>query len=104
MSISKNNNEPTTDKLVKGIRRPNWISRNVKQQVILVRDASSSMIGKKARDASRACKELLEELQSPINKEGFYVGVVDFNSNARVQSTWMKASELYQRLGKITSR
>ena len=35
-----------------GLRRPNWICRNVQQNVVLVRDRSGSMLGQKAKDAS----------------------------------------------------
>ena len=41
-----------------GVRRPNWICGNVKQNVVLVRDASASMYGQKAKDASAASLDL----------------------------------------------
>lgn len=101
MFSNNNTIEPNANKLIRGIKRPNWICSNVKQQVILVRDASYSMKGEKADHASRACIELIQELASPDNKEGFYVAVIDFNSVAKLQLNWNKASDLKELLGDI---
>jgi uncharacterized protein YegL len=67
-----------------GLRRPNWVCSNVRQNVCLVRDGSGSMAGSKARDASGASLELVEELAQPVNKDGFSVAVIDFSSAATV--------------------
>ncbi len=65
-------------------RRPTCICSNSKQIVILVRDSSISMSGQKAQEASNACCELVRELALSENKNGFYVGIVDFAEDARI--------------------
>jgi uncharacterized protein YegL len=80
--------------IVSGLSRPNWICRRVKQAVVLVRDKSSSMEGKKAEDASAACADLVNELGKEENKDGFFVGVVDFSERAETVHDLTRASEL----------
>ena len=77
-----------------GIRRPNWICRNVRQIVILVRDKSGSMEGEKAEQASKASQELIRELARPENKDGFYVAVIDFSEQADIIHSLRKATGL----------
>lgn len=82
-----------------GIKRPNWICRNCRQNVVLVRDRSGSMSGQKAQDASAASLDLVVELAQPANKDGFLVGVVDFASTSQVIHALAKATDLN---GKVT--
>lgn len=82
-----------------GLRRPNWICRNVQQNVVLVRDRSGSMLGQKAKDASAASLDLIAELAQPANKDGFWVGVVDFATKSQIVHDLSKATELN---GKVT--
>ena len=77
-----------------GLRRPNWICRNVKQNVVFVRDKSGSMSGQKAKDASAASLDLAAELAEPTNKDGFNLGVVDFASDSKVVHDLEKATVL----------
>ena len=70
--------------IVTGLRRPKWICSLVKQIVILIRDGSPSMQGKKAKDAQAATGNLVEELALPQNKNGFICAVVDFSATADV--------------------
>ena len=83
-----------------GLRRPPWICRNVSQIVIFARDKSDSMQGEKADDASRASIDLVEELASPENKDGFLVAVVDFAEVSSIRHEIAKATALN---GKIAS-
>lgn len=72
-----NSKQPTT---VRGVQRPEWVGPNAKQNVVLVRDKSGSMRGRKAKDASAASVDLVVELADPSNKDGFNVAMVDFAS------------------------
>ena len=68
-----------------GLVRPVSISRR-SQLAILVRDASSSMAGEKARDADAASRALAAELAGPANRGAFTIAVIDFASSvSRVQ-------------------
>jgi uncharacterized protein YegL len=82
-----------------GLRRPTWICRNVRQNVVLVRDKSGSMSGQKAKDASAATLNLVAELAQPVNKDGFQVAVVDFSKGSNVVHNLEKATTL---AGKVT--
>jgi len=82
-----------------GLRRPNWICKNVKQIVILVRDASGSMSGTPAAQASTATLDLVGELANPSNKDGFIIAIVDFAENAVTVHDLTRASDLN---GKVT--
>ena len=56
------------------------------QLAILVRDASSSMAGEKAKDADAASRALAGELASPANRGAFTAAVIDFASSvSRIQ-------------------
>ena len=81
-----------------GLKRPNWINRNCKQNVVLVRDKSPSMQGRKARDASDASQDLVRELAKPENKDGFNVAVVDFSGSSSIVHPLMRATELDGRM------
>lgn len=62
------------------LKRGNWINSRNLQCAVLVRDASHSMSHeRKAQDASTATNELIEELAHPTNKDGFILGVIDFD-------------------------
>lgn len=75
-----------------GIRRPDWITSSSKQRVVLVRDKSPSMEGAKARDATAASQDLVNELAQPANKNGFYVGIVDFSGKAKIVHPFAQAA------------
>jgi len=92
---TKSENSKSMNIVRGGLRRPNWICRNVRQNVVIIRDKSSSMSGKKTKDASNACLDLVAELAEPTNKDGFYVGVVDFASNSKVVHDLVKATTLH---------
>lgn len=99
MNTQSQNTKPMT--IVRsGLRRPNWICRNVKQNVVFVRDKSGSMSGQKAKDASAASLDLVAELAEPANKDGFNIAVVDFASRSKVVHNLEKATALN---GKVAS-
>ena len=66
------------------VRRPTCICSISKQIALIVRDSSISMTGPKAQEASTGCNELVSELALPENKDGFYVGIVDFSQDAHI--------------------
>lgn len=84
------------------LSRPHWLSRNVKQNVVLCRDTSPSMTGQKAADASAASLDLVEELAQPVNKDGFFIGIVDFAISAKVVHPLKKATILNEHLQPLT--
>ncbi len=92
--MNTGNQETRATTIVSGLRRPNWICRNAKQRTVLVRDASGSMSGQKAKDASAASLDLVAELAEPSNKDGFEVAVVDFGSHAGTTHDNMRATAL----------
>lgn len=96
---TQNQNNPTMTIVRSGLRRPDWICRNVRQMVVLVRDESGSMSGQKATDASAASLDLVAELAQPSNKDGFLVSVVDFSTGSKVVHKLEKATVLN---GKVT--
>ena len=85
-----------------GLRRPNWICRNVKQNVVSVRDGSGSMAGQKAKDASQASLDLVAELAQPSNKDGFNIAVVDFSARSKVVHKLEKATVLNGRVAPLS--
>ena len=102
MNAQNQNSKPMTI-VSGGLRRPNWICRNVKQNVVFVRDKSGSMSGQKAKDASAASLDLVTELAEPANKDGFYVGVVDFGRGATVVHNLDKATTLNGRVSTLSA-
>ena len=76
------------------LTRPAWLCSQTNQIVVLVEDKSSSMAGAKAVDASAACSDLVDELAQPVNKDGFIVGIVHFDSSANVVHDLTKATQL----------
>ena len=84
------------------LRRPRWICRNTKQDVIFVRDKSGSMIGQKAEDASYAGLDLVAELAEPANKDGFNLAVVDFASRANIIHNLERATLLNGRVAPLS--
>ena len=83
------------------VSRPAWVCSLAKQRVVWVRDKSGSMEGEKARHASEACQALLNELANPANKDGFVVGVVDFNEQAEIVHPFALASQWVGKLAPI---
>lgn len=65
-----------------GLVRP--ISLQRQQLAVLVRDASSSMAGEKARAADGALRALATELANPGNRGAFTIAVIDFSSSAKL--------------------
>ena len=100
MNAQNQNSKPMTI-MRGGLRRPNWICRNVKQNVVFVRDKSGSMDGQKAKDASAASLDLVAELAEPANKDGFYVGVVDFGRGSTIVHNIDKATTLNGRISSL---
>ena len=92
--MSTQNQTKSSTIITGGLRRPNWICRNAKQTVVLVRDKSSSMSGQKANDASAASLDLVAELAETTNKDGFVVAVVDFASGSKIVHSPEKATAL----------
>lgn len=87
-----------------GVKRPAWVSAGVHQRVVLVLDASPSMAGEKAREASDAALAFVRELAEPVNKGGFDVAVIQFAGRAKVTENFRPASDLASRMGKIEVR
>ena len=100
MNAQNQNSKPMTI-VSGGLRRPNWICRNVKQNVVFVRDKSGSMDGQKTKDASAASLDLVAELAEPANKDGFYVGVVDFGRGSTIVHNLDKATTLNGRVSSL---
>jgi uncharacterized protein YegL len=78
-----------------GLRRPDWsVCSNVRQLATVVGDGSPSMEGKKAADAERAIRALVEELVVPSNKDAFDIAVCRFDGGRADQLVPIKrASE-----------
>lgn len=96
--------QSTNQRLIKSrLTRPSWISRNCRQLAILCRDASPSMSGQKAKDASQACFQLVRELANPANKDGFWSSVIDFAGSAQVKHNLVSAVDLAQTLRPIST-
>ncbi len=98
----------TNEKTVSGLgistalKRPDWICSKVRQEVIVMRDASPSMNEKdKAKQAVAACNEMMDALAQPINKSGFYATVIDFNNTALPVHDWAPVSDLAGRIGPL---
>jgi uncharacterized protein YegL len=89
--FTQNSGNPTING---GLRRPDWICQNCHQHVFLTRDGSGSMAGQKGEEASRASSDLVAELASPSNKNGFYVTVIDFNTEAETVHAKSAANSL----------
>lgn len=85
------------------LTRPSWISRNCRQLAILCRDASPSMSGQKAKDASQATFQLVRELAKPANKGGFWSSVIDFAGSAAVKHDLMSAVDMAHSLRPIST-
>ena len=101
MTTQNQNAEPMT--IVRGgLRRPNWITSKSKQDVVFIRDKSRSMSGQKADDASAASLDLASELAEPANKDGFYLGVVDFATNSEVVHNLTKATAMTGKIAPLS--
>lgn len=64
-----------------GLKRPAWVSSNVRQLAVVVGDGSPSMAGKKAADAQDAIRQLVQELAAPSNKDAFDVAICQFDGD-----------------------
>ena len=96
---------PAQSTLLTGVRRPTFLTSRSAQFVALLRDASPSMAGQKADDATRAGADLVDELAKPENKNGFTVAVVDFAGDATIANPPARAADLNGRIAPIdTSR
>src|SRR4051812_45209336 len=95
------NTQPNKTIIRGALRRPNWLCRNAKQNVVLVRDMSGSMSGEPANQASAASLDLVAELAQPSNKDGFNVAVVDFAGDARTVHPLIKATDLNGRVAPL---
>ena len=80
--------------MLTGVRRPLYLSSATSQTITIVRDASGSMTGAKASDATAATVDLVDELAKPENKDGFRVAIVDFAERASVVQAAIKATAL----------
>lgn len=80
------------------VKRRNRVCSNVKQRVILIVDCSSSMAGEKANQVQAAIRQLVAELANPVNRDGFIIMVIFFNSEARVAYSWSYARSLVEQL------
>lgn len=59
---------------------PSGISGNVKQAVLLTCDSSGSMYNDKIRELNQAIQGLHGELIVPENRDGFFTGLISFDS------------------------
>jgi uncharacterized protein YegL len=96
--------EHPTASIIKGLVRPACVSNHNKQECMILRDTSGSMQEEgKARDASRACDELISELAVEANKDAFHVGIIDFNDGAKVAHPFTKATLLDGKVAPISA-
>ena len=79
-----------------GLVRP--VSLRREQLAILLRDASSSMGGDKAREADAASRALVSVLASPTNGGAFTVAVIDCSSSAALVCPPKRADQLADNL------
>lgn len=101
MNTQSQNAKPMTI-ISTGVKRPDWVCRNVKQNVVLVRDRSGSMNGQKAADASAASLDLVAELAEPTNKDGFNVAVADFSGDSKIAHDLEKATSLNGKVKRLS--
>jgi uncharacterized protein YegL len=86
-----------------GIKRPNWLTRHQHQRVVFARDASGSMTGTKAADASSASIALARELALPVNKDAFHLAIVDFASRAELVLPLEFATRVVERVPALST-
>ena len=82
-------------------RRPSWMAIALMQLVILLRDGSGSMSGRKAREATIASGDLVLQLADPVNQNAFHCGVIDFSSTANTTHPVTQATELAHKIKPI---
>ena len=70
-----------TPNFTAGLKRPAWVSSNVRQLAAVVGDGSPSMEGKKAADAEQAIRAFIQELAAPSNKDAFDVAICRFDGS-----------------------
>jgi uncharacterized protein YegL len=85
------------------VNRPQGLGGNVRQAVVLCRDASTSMQGSKAQEASQAVRELVEQLALEMNKDAFDVAVIDFHDEVQVPHPLGRAGALLSALQPIAT-
>lgn len=86
---------PKADTIVRPAKRSRWrVNSKNKQRVLLAGDESGSMAGAKATQAHAGCQQLTDNLALPENRNGFYVGVIFFNDDARIVCPWTAATAL----------
>ena len=85
------------------LTRPSWINSECRQVAIPCRDASPSMSGQKAKDASQATFQLICELAKPSNNSGFWSSVIDFAGSATIRHELMSAADLAHNLRPIST-
>lgn len=73
---------------------PSGISGNVKLAVLLACDNSGSMAGHSMWELNQAIKELHGELVVPENRDGFFAGMISFNSSACLKQDLKLATAL----------
>ncbi len=94
----------TSERFVKSkLTRPYWISQLCHQEAIGLLDASPSMEGQKAKEASEACSQLVCELAKPVNKEGFSVSIIEFYGKAQIVHDSVPAVDLVKTLEPIVT-
>jgi len=79
----------------KRLKIADHICSNTRQLVILACDSSGSMAGTKIDELNLARFALIQELADPQNKDGFYLGVIEFNNKARITSEPQSVLELH---------
>ncbi len=79
----------------KRLKIADHISSNTRQLVILACDRSGSMTGAKIDELNLARFALLRELADPQNKDGFYLGVIEFDHEARITLEPQSVLELH---------
>jgi len=79
----------------------NWICSVIYQLIILCMDASPSMEGRKAFEASVACNELVYELNRPEYENRVVVSTIEFWKHAVIRNKTVSAADLAQHLAPI---
>lgn len=69
-------------RVTRPLQIPSGVSSNVIQHVLMVRDCSSSMLGKKIKEVNLATTGLFQVLANEQNKDGFRVSLIDFSNSA----------------------
>ena len=90
--------EPVMQKIVSGLKRPAWMITSVsKIKIVVVRDTSGSMDGKKAEDAQAGINGMIDKLAGEP-KNGFKIAIVDFARKAKIAHDLAYAKDLAGRV------